>query len=190
MASVFEPGRPGLHVSRGFTLLELLVTLAVLAIVLGLAVPSFQGIIQRNRLTAATNELVAAIQLARAEAIRRNRQVVLCPTTNGTSCNGSDWMRTIVRVPSSNEVVREFRLFGAGISVTGSSNVASNSQIAFSPNGLVRVGSGSDTTGVLSVCSDRVDEAENTRDVQIAVSRVSVETRNGGEGCASAQVTE
>src|SRR5690606_510305 len=174
MASVFKPGRPGASAVGGFTLIELLVTLAVLAVVLGLAVPSFQGIIQQNRLAAATNELVAAAQRARAEANRRNRQValcpvlhgstrgghdwtraesirryrqvVLCPTLNGSTCSGSDWTRTVVRVPSNNDVVREFRITGAGISAIGSANVASNSQITFSPNGLVRVGSGSDTS--------------------------------------------
>src|SRR5690606_35774436 len=174
MASVFKPGRPGASAVGGFTLIELLVTLAVLAVVLGLAVPSFQGIIQQNRLTAATNELVAAVQLARAESIRRNRQVVLCPTLNGSTCSGSDWTRTVVRVPSNNDVVREFRITGAGISAIGSANVASNSQITFSPNGLVRVGSGSDTSGAISVCSTRVAQGGNTRDLQIAVSRVSV----------------
>ncbi|KAA2283916.1 GspH/FimT family pseudopilin [Arenimonas fontis] len=190
MSSVVEPGCSGASRSGGFTLIELLVTVAVLAVVLGLAVPSFQGIIQRNRLTAAANELVAAVQLARAEAIRRNRQVVLCPTLDGAACSGSNWMRTIVRVPSSNEVVREFLVTGSGISITGSANVAANSQIAFNPNGLVRVGGGNDTSGVLSVCSSRVTQAENTRDVQIAVSRVSVEVRDGGAGCASAQVQD
>jgi type IV fimbrial biogenesis protein FimT len=62
---------------RGFTLIELMVTIAVLAIVLGIAVPSFQEFAVRNRLAATTNELVSALALARSEAVKRATRVTV-----------------------------------------------------------------------------------------------------------------
>ena len=56
----------------GITLIELMVTIAVIAILATIAVPSFQEIIKRNQVAAQTNELIALIHLARNEAIRRN----------------------------------------------------------------------------------------------------------------------
>jgi len=65
--------------SRGFTLVELLVTLAVLAIVLGFAVPSFQNMVESNRVTSTTNNLVGLLNYARAEAMRYGRTVAVVP---------------------------------------------------------------------------------------------------------------
>jgi len=75
---------------RGFTLIELMVTLAVAAILLTVAVPNFREFIERNRVSSTTNILVGALQLARSEAIKRgNYPVILCKSSNGTSCSSS-----------------------------------------------------------------------------------------------------
>lgn len=63
---------------RGLTLVELMVVLAVLVVVAALAAPSFVETIRSNRLTAQVNEMVGALQTARAEAIRRNAAVQYC----------------------------------------------------------------------------------------------------------------
>lgn len=71
---------------RGFTLIELMVTIAVMAIGMAIAFPSFTGMIRSNRAAAGTNALIATFNLARTEAIRSNRGAGVCPSTNGTSC--------------------------------------------------------------------------------------------------------
>ena len=167
----------------GFTLLELVITVAVLAIALGIAIPSFQGITNRNRLTGVTNELLAAIQLTRMEAVRRNTRVTFCPTTNGTSCGGSNWMRSIVRA-ANGDVVREFRFAGRGLTILGSSNVTTGNQLSFGSNGFARAGTGTATAGGLRVCSTALPADENARDVMFSVSRVSVST-SGNDGCTA-----
>jgi type IV fimbrial biogenesis protein FimT len=67
---------------RGFTLVELLVTLAVLAVILTIAVPGFQDFVRRNRLASETNNLVSALAIARSEAIKRGQIVTVCKTAN------------------------------------------------------------------------------------------------------------
>lgn len=69
--------------NHGFTLLELMITLAIMAIMLSWAVPGFQEIIRQNRLTTETNELVTALNLARSEAIKRGRPVTVTADGGG-----------------------------------------------------------------------------------------------------------
>ncbi|MDR0735711.1 MAG: GspH/FimT family pseudopilin [Zoogloeaceae bacterium] len=63
----------------GFTLYELLITLAIIAILTALATPGFGVLIQRNRVASAASDITASITYARSEAIRRGRAVALCP---------------------------------------------------------------------------------------------------------------
>ncbi len=75
---------------QGFTLIELLVTIAVLGLLLGIAVPSFQDMLRNSKVTSITNELVASLQMARSEALRRNATVVLCRADTAlTNCAGT-----------------------------------------------------------------------------------------------------
>jgi type IV fimbrial biogenesis protein FimT len=67
---------------RGFTLIELMVTLTVLAILLTLAVPSFATLISNNRMSAQANELMGSLNLARAESIRRAQGVSVRASDN------------------------------------------------------------------------------------------------------------
>lgn len=61
--------------AAGFTLIELMVVIAILAIVLSIGVPSFTNMVKNNRLTSAANDMVAMLQFARSEAVRRGRNV-------------------------------------------------------------------------------------------------------------------
>ncbi|WP_372778456.1 GspH/FimT family pseudopilin [Litorivivens sp.] len=71
--------------NRGFTLMEMLVTLAVVAIVASLAVPSFQNMIATQRVRSAANDLVASLNFARSEAVKRNATVTMTPAAGGWS---------------------------------------------------------------------------------------------------------
>jgi len=70
---------------RGFTLVELLVVLAVGSILLAIAVPGYGFLVEVGRLSAATNELVAAMHFARSESIKRGVRISLCTTSSPTA---------------------------------------------------------------------------------------------------------
>lgn len=79
---------------RGFTLIEILVVIAIVAILLLIATPSMARFIADWRAKDAANSLIGQLRLARIEAIRKSRPVILCPVNAaGTACNNSqqDW---------------------------------------------------------------------------------------------------
>lgn len=75
--------------SQGFTLIELLVTISVAAVVLSIAAPNFLEMSKRNKLSAYSNDLIATINYARSEAVRRGVPISICKSNNGTACSGT-----------------------------------------------------------------------------------------------------
>ncbi|KAF0193009.1 MAG: type IV fimbrial bioproteinis protein FimT [Gammaproteobacteria bacterium] len=73
----------------GFTLIELMVAVALGIILMTMAVPSFYSTIQNNRAATRANEFLADLYFARSEAIKQARTATICRSTNGTSCTGS-----------------------------------------------------------------------------------------------------
>ncbi len=74
---------------KGFTVIELVVAIAIASILLSLAAPSFTTSIQNNRLVTQINELNTSLSIARTEAIKRNSNITVCKSSNGTSCSGN-----------------------------------------------------------------------------------------------------
>lgn len=87
---------------RGFTLIELMVTIAIAAILITLAAPSFKGLIQSNAMSSTVNIFMTDLRYARSEAIRRGGTVVMCrsdaPEANNPTCgsgsgpDGNGWV--------------------------------------------------------------------------------------------------
>jgi len=80
------------HRIRAFTLYELLMTLALVAVIVGLGLPSLSGLAARSRQHVEINALFHAFHRARKESIMRHRVVSICPSLDGLSCEpGRDW---------------------------------------------------------------------------------------------------
>ncbi len=126
---------------RGFTLLELIVTVALAAILLGLAIPSFTGLFERNRLATVANSLVGDLMTARAEAIKRNVTVSICHSNDGSSCGGAWKDGRIVfldengngSVDSEDEVLQVNEGMPGKITLIGSAD-----EIIYMPSGMLK----------------------------------------------------
>ncbi|HSG66257.1 MAG TPA: GspH/FimT family pseudopilin [Gammaproteobacteria bacterium] len=97
------------HRQGGFNLLELMVTVMVVGVVLGLGVPNFMEFQRNNAITALANDFVSAIYLARTEAVKRQVPVTLCASANATTpaptCGGAGPLGFIVFVDDANPAV-------------------------------------------------------------------------------------
>lgn len=163
----------------GFSLVELMVTAAVLAILAAVAMPSLIGVVNSNRLASGTNELVAALQQARMEAIRRNGSVSVCRSTDGATCAGAggNWNRWVLLVISDGEVLRNGDV-KAPIQLT--SGLAA---VTFSPDGLARNGGALVSGNIATVCVPTTQPPQNQRVISMGGgSRISTTTPAAGNG--------
>ncbi|MBI3900242.1 MAG: GspH/FimT family pseudopilin [Gammaproteobacteria bacterium] len=117
---------------RGFTLVELMMTLAIAVILGTVAIPSMRSIINANRLASTTNDFVSSLSLARSEALKRGFNAVVCKSGGGTTCvttgtwdNG--WI-VFADLDNSNSwstgdvLIRRYDSLGSSTAITTSSN--------------------------------------------------------------------
>ncbi len=140
------------NANNGFTLVELMITVALVGVIAALAVPSFATMIANNRLATASNDVVGVLNYARSEAIKTGRSVIVNPTDGADWANGvSVWIdRNGNGSMQDSEELR--RTSGAPGSVT----VNSSSNFAFTGGGLLPNGSAAVT---IQVCDDRSGES-------------------------------
>lgn len=103
----------------GFTVIELLVAITILAVLLGVGLPSLQETIRTNRVASTTNDVVAALQIARSEAIRRGENVTVCSSKDQTTCSGTWEDGWVVRNAANPLRVWPALAPGAAITVDG-----------------------------------------------------------------------
>ncbi len=165
-----------MQTQTGFTLVELMITVAIGMIILTLAVPSFNETIENNRITTQTNDLVAALNLTRMEAIHRGTSVSICASSNQASCSGSnDWSSGWIVYEDSNttgttaikELIRTWSSLSGSPSVTASNSATF---LRYSANGAL---------GNSRTIAHQVTNCSGTQRREISISaagRVSTDT--------------
>lgn len=110
--------------SAGFTMVELLITLAIATILTTIAIPSFSGLIASQRAKTAASELFASFLTARSDAIMRNANVTVSPLTGG-------WSKGWQILDSANNVLESHGALAANVAIPQSGGVT------FRPSGRV-----------------------------------------------------
>lgn len=142
--------------ASGFTLLELMVTLAVAAILIGIAVPSLSDATLTGKLSASANDLVAGVAMGRSEAIKRNSVTSLCVSSNGSSCGSGGWDQGWI-VISGSTVIQKHPAAPTGFKVT-----SSVTRIDFQPSGV------GNTQASLTVCRSAPSAGAQERVVNVS----------------------
>jgi len=88
---------------QGLTLIELLIVLAVIAILSGISIPGMQRLLFETTSTASANQIAGLVRYARNEAVFRNTSVTLCPSSNGISCTNSEWQGGVLMFTDRNQ---------------------------------------------------------------------------------------
>ena len=184
-----------MSLQRGFTLIELMVTVAILAIVLVIAVPSFEATVNANRLMSAANEMVNSLQTTRMEAIRRNEHAGMClsanagsptPTCASTDVNG--WI-TFVDADrdgsySSGDTLLMTTTLPPAVAALSSPGLAG--AVIFHTDGRARDADGALLDGVIAMCIATRHPGENVHRVDIGGgSRISATPESGGGACTA-----
>ncbi len=201
MATIHSPREriegPGIGSRRwrgaGFTLVELMITLAVAAVVLTLAIPSFTSMINTNRLAGLSNDIAGSMQLARMEAVRRGVRVVACPSTDGSTCGVANPMAGWILftdaddngLPAAGDVLR-YLTVKPPLQFWASPSVSGTGRVIFRPDGFAYDSAGNLLAAAFRACIPTTQPAENARDVQLVTgSRVSIAAVNAAGVCAA-----
>jgi len=182
----------GNRLHAGFTLIELMVTVAVLGILLSVGIPALRDMMLNSKRSTAVNELLSSMMMARSEANKLGQQVTVCPIdpSNAAKC-GTNWKQGVIvfnnpdeddvvdtsaHPPATEQVIRSFPLNAS--EYNGFSIVSNQTRYTFKPF------NGRGTRGTIEVCDPRdkntTSQAEPSRALIINQSgRAYVDDRTG-----------
>ncbi|MBD3635063.1 MAG: GspH/FimT family pseudopilin [Methylophaga sp.] len=134
---------------NGFTVIELMIVLSVLAIISATALPSFRSLLIEIEVDGQINKLVSTLQLARSEAVKHNQVVTICKSLDGQNCGGNwsdGWLMFVDNNADGHKNTAEIALTSAqlidGYTLSWSA-FGSNNYIRFRQNGLTSSHNGS-----------------------------------------------
>ena len=172
----------------GFTVVELLVAIAIVGILAAIAAPSFIGVVNTSRLASNANELLSIIQYARSEAVRSNSRVIFCGSLSADAfeedqCSAGERPYWVVIGRDADGDWRQLRQVEVQAPVRAKTALE---KITFGSDGLGRDDDGALAAGNINVCLPTKNPSRNKREVRIASGgRVVVFTpeEDGGGVC-------
>jgi type IV fimbrial biogenesis protein FimT len=167
----------------GFSLVEVLAVLTVMALLLSVGVPSLVSALNSVKLTSATNSFLAHLHFARSESIKRNGRVVMCKSSDGHSCNpAGGWEQGWIIVHDANnngladpdeEILLRQEALPAALRLSGNQSVAR--YVSFAPTGATKLAGGGFQAGTLTLCRESADGGDARQIVLNAVGRPRVQ---------------
>jgi type IV fimbrial biogenesis protein FimT len=163
--------------SRGFTLIELLVTITIASILMMVAVPSLVTFKRNSDLTSAANSLLAAINAARSEAMKRGMNAMVVPTANGTNWS-TGWVvfvdtdRSLAYTSADDATVLTQDAMPSYITVTGTGSTtvgASTPFLLFDASGFNKDKGGNFVASVLSIARNDVSGSTLNQETRLVI---------------------
>jgi type IV fimbrial biogenesis protein FimT len=148
----------------GFTLVEIMITVVIASILMGLAAPSFVNFVKNNRLSSQANGLMADLAFARSEAVKRGANITICRASDPfAACTGSagPWSTGWIVIDGAGQVLRLHEALDGQNTLTGTGTLAD--QTAYTGTGLITLGAAQS----FSLCDDRL--ASYGRLIQISI---------------------
>jgi type IV fimbrial biogenesis protein FimT len=176
----------GVHDSRqrGFTLIELVITMSIVAILLAIGIPSFRYVTTSNRTSGEINDLLGSMQLARAEAIKQGQTVTICASQDHLTCSGqSSWntgwiMFAGTGAPSNADPIIRLEMPFSGSDTLQANGTPAASAVEFNREGF---GLNLPAGGLMFTLHDSTGGTSYTRCLQVTfVGAVSTLNYNGG----------
>jgi len=148
---------------RGFTLIEMMVAVALTGLLLSMAVPALQQFTSNARQTSTINDFVSSMHIARSTAVTTNFRTTICASSNGVSCEAVSWDQgwIVFSDRDSDQAV------GNDETIVASSDGADGLDIQsaefgqflmYRPNGRVMTASAAGNSGQFTVCDSRGSE--------------------------------
>lgn len=163
----------------GFTLNEVFITTALIALVTAIGVPSMASFVNGDRLTTQINSLVGDLALARSQAITLQSPVTVCASSDQKACSSNDWSTgwiVFVDADASGNMSVGDDLLRARQPLEGTSQLSSNlgTRVIFDDRGF-----SPSTAGIFSLCDERgVDYLKS-----ISISQTGRVRQGGGVSC-------
>lgn len=156
-----RPGRNIRNAARGFTLVELLVTTGIAAVLSMVAIPAMTGMLDAQRRISSVNHFVSSLHLARGEAIKRGGRAVVCKSADGSACTvGGHWEQGWIVFHDANNnalldpdewVVRRQGALGDRFRLSGNQPVAN--YVSYGATGSAKMVSGAFQAGTFTLCA-------------------------------------
>jgi type IV fimbrial biogenesis protein FimT len=152
--------------SRGFTLIEILITVAVAAILLGVAVPSLQNFTANSQVTAAANSIVTGLNLARSTAVTLGEEVAICPSSNESGCSDNNWDVGWVVFDNSdaNDIPADAERIRVATLTGGLSDSTNGQMVVFEPDGTTTLS----TTVNIEICYGDTGVTNQCRQISVS----------------------
>jgi len=161
--------------NHGFTVIELMVTVTILAIIVGIGAPAMRDFVIRGRLQSQASDLTSDMQFARSEANRRQQRVVICQSdATSTGCGATNWNAGwVVFVDANRNNVFDSGVTGEEI-LRVHQSVPTNVSVATAPSAVAiyyRPTGPADAARVFTICQSKYVG----RDVSVSITgRTSV----------------
>ena len=172
---------------QGLTLIELMVTMAVLAVIAAIAIPNFNTMMANHRALTLGEDMATALNLARTEAVKRGERVSLCGSTDGAACNGTfadNWLVVVDSAASDDAaavtvdtVLRQWKAPGTNEVVAATQGGNAVTFIRFTRKGML----GRSANGSV-IINASASHCTTARDVTVGLAGL-LNTANSTTGC-------